>query len=772
MDTQHEAPRIPTSPVARPQAVVQGDTFRITVLTDGLVRLEHAADGRFEDRASAFALHRDLPVPEFEVRDGAVLEVVTRRLHLTYDRRPFSTSGLSVQVRGGVSNYHSVWRYGEDVPDLGGTARTLDRADGEIPLEHGVVSRLGYGVVDDSTTPVLTDDGWVEPRDGSRQDVYVFAYGLDHRDAVKALYAVSGRQPLLPRFALGNWWSRYYAYTADEYRELMDRFEAERVPLSVAVLDMDWHHVDVDPVHGSGWTGYSWNRELFPDPKGFLDDLHRRGLHVTLNVHPADGVRQYEDAYVAIAEALGHDPGLGAPIAFDVTDRAFMRAYFELLHRPLEDEGVDFWWIDWQSGPYSRVAGIDPLWMLNHFHFLDNATGGRRPITFSRYAGPGSHRYPVGFSGDSVISWASLDFQPYFTSTASNIGFGWWSHDVGGHYGGQRDDELAARWVQLGVLSPINRLHSSNNPFNSKEPWRFDVEARQVMTAWLRLRHRLLPYLHTMNHRAARDGEPLVQPLYWEHPDVPDAYALRNPYLFGSELLVAPITSPRDPATRRGSVTAWLPPGTWVDVLTEQVYVGDRRLELHRDLSTIPVLARSGAIVPLDADPAPADATAHPAALEVGVVVGADGRFVLVEDDGRGDGLGEDGVVRTELVYDQASGTLTIGPATGALGAIPAERGWRVRFLGTGRTIEVKPTPVGERATATVGPDPVPRDTRIAERVFTLLDRAQIPYDVKQRVHAVATRDMDAGVRMAHLGTLGLRPALLSAVGEMLLASP
>ena len=149
------------------------------------------------------------------------------------------------------------------------------------------------------------------------------------------------------------------------------------------------------------------------------------------------------------------------------------------------------------------MAGIDPLWMLNHFHFLDSARDGKRPLTFSRYAGPGSHRYPVGFSGDTLITWASLDFQPYFTATASNIGYGWWSHDIGGHMFGGKDDELATRWVQLGVFSPILRLHSSLSPFNTKEPWRFGPEARAVMTEFLRLRHRLVPYLHTMNHRAA-----------------------------------------------------------------------------------------------------------------------------------------------------------------------------------------------------------------------------------------------------------------------------
>ena len=153
-----------------------------------------------------------------------------------------------------------------------------------------------------------------------------------------------------------------------------------------------------------------------------------------------------------------------------------------MLHRGLEDDGVDFWWLDWQSGPHSRVAGIDPLWMLNHFHFLDSARDGRRPLTFSRYAGPGSHRYPVGFSGDTVISWASLAFQPYFTATASNIGYGWWSHDIGGHMFGGKDDELATRWLQLGVFSPILRLHSSANEFTTKEPWTYAPEARAVMT--------------------------------------------------------------------------------------------------------------------------------------------------------------------------------------------------------------------------------------------------------------------------------------------------
>lgn len=295
--------RLPTSPVAHAAAVVAGDRFRFTVLTTGLIRLEWAEDGAFEDRASTFALHRDLPVPDFRVVESDdVLEIITRRFHLTYDRRRFSASGLKVDGLGGMSSYRSTWRYGDADASLGGTARTLDVADGRVPLGPGVVARGGIAVLDDSASFLFTDDGWVAARpEGDRVDLYVFASGHDFSGALAALYAVSGGQAFLPRWALGNWWSRYHRYSADDYLALLDRFDAEGVRFSVAVIDMDWHRVDsVPPEFGSGWTGYSWERSLFPDPEAFLAALHERGLRVTLNVHPADGVRAFEDAYAGL----------------------------------------------------------------------------------------------------------------------------------------------------------------------------------------------------------------------------------------------------------------------------------------------------------------------------------------------------------------------------------------------------------------------------------------------------------------------------------------
>lgn len=784
--------RLPLSPVAHDAAVVQGRQFRITVLADGLVRVEWAADGVFEDRASTFALHRDLPVPAFRLVEGDdVLEVLTERLHLTYDRRRPSASGLRVDVVGGISAWHSTWRFGDADASLGGTARTLDTVDGRTPVGPGVVARGGVAVLDDSGSFLFTDDGWVAARPtGDRFDLYVFAFGHDFAGALAAFHAVSGMQPLLPRWALGNWWSRYHRYSAADYLALLDRFEREGVRFSVAVIDMDWHRVDsVPPEHGSGWTGYSWERSLFPDPEGFLADLHARGLAVTLNVHPADGVRGFEDAYADVARALGRDPDDRLPIAFDITDPAFLRAYFEILHHRLEAQGVDFWWLDWQQGPYSRVPGIDPLWMLNHFHFLDSGRDGRRPLTFSRYAGPGSHRYPVGFSGDTVISWASLAFQPEFTATASNIGYGWWSHDIGGHLWGVRDDELTLRWAQLGVWSPILRLHSSNNPFLAKEPWAFPAETRQGIDEALRLRVRLVPYLHTMNHRAAREGVPLVLPLYYEAPGEPAAYGSPSAYRFGSELVVAPITAPRDPVTLQGEVVAWLPPGTWTDIATAVVHEGGRTVRLHRDGSGVPALLRAGGILPL-AGERETDAAVNPAHLEVLVAPGEDGRFTLVEDDGTGATVDAVPTVRTALHWDQSSGTLTIDPAAGPAGVVPATRRWTVTVLGLpadtavlvdgaahptsaaapGRVSVTLTRDTGSSVTVGVGPDPHPATQDLDARIFALLNAAQYPYEAKAALWRIASAPRSPAARLAELQALDPPKALLSALTELLTA--
>ena len=812
--------KLEAHPVSKKEAIIQGDCYRITMLTSALVRLEYNSEGVFEDRATQSVLNRDFPVPEFKVvEDEEELVIYTDSLEIHYNRKPFAANGLSIKVVGGGSGWGRNWNYGDEPSDLLGTARTLDGCDGamklsddaylkgdtpmnekysgKVKMEHGIISRKGFAVVDDSHSMALTEDGWVSPRQGDGEDLYFFGYGHRYLESLKDFYYLCGKQPLLPRYAFGNWWSRYHRYTEEEYKELVERFEDEKLPFSVAVVDMDWHIVDdVDPKYGSGWTGYTWNKNFFPDPKGFMSWLHEHNMKITLNVHPADGIRAYEELYPRVAEKMGIDPESEIAVQFDPADPHFMEVYLKDLHHPLEEEGVDFWWLDWQQGTVTKVPGLDPLWMLNHYHFLDSGRDGKRPMTFSRYAGPGSHRYPVGFSGDTHITWESLDFQPYFTSTASNIGYGWWSHDIGGHMLGYRDDELEARWYQYGVFSPINRLHSSNSAFSGKEPWNFSMEVRSTMDDFLRLRHKLVPYLYTMNYRAWKEDTPIVVPMYYDYPETVfwGKNQAPNQYFFGRELMVTPVTTKCIPELKRAKTKVWLPEGTWFDFFNGMIYEGGRSMDLYRTLEEIPVLAKAGAIIPMTEKISALDVESNPDELTVRVYAGADNTFALYEDDNTTMAYEKDDCAKTSMTLDWGARKFTIAPVEGNQSLVPESRMYCVEFGGSTAKeakvfvngveadAEVKEkdglltiavTDVKPQDTVTIC---LPEDTEIAKndvmtRAMDLLLHAEISYITKEQIaNLLHKADGKVAILAAELQSMELSNDLRGALLEIITA--
>lgn len=616
----------------REEMVVRGEKYRISVLTERLIRLEYSKKGVFVDEKTQTIMNRDFETFRFRVEEKEdSLSIVTKYLRLIYDKKEFSGEGLKINVSGNFGTTSSVWHYGDKNESLKGTVRTLDTIDGATELGEGVVSKKLWSFIDDSKSMLLVDDDFVIREDEEAIDIYFFGYGLDYKEALRDFYKLSGATPLLPRYSLGNWWSRYYKYTDESYLELLERFKREDIPFNVAVLDMDWHITDVDSKYGTGWTGYTWNKEYFKEPEKFLKEVHERGYKITLNVHPADGVRAFEDSYREFAKFMGVNIKNEDPVLFDIADKKFREGYFKYVHHKLEKQGVDFWWIDWQQGENSGKKGLDPLWLLNHLHYKDIQRDKRRGLILSRYAGVGSHRYPLGFSGDTIITWDSLNFQPYFTATASNIGYSWWSHDIGGHMNGTRDDELFVRWVQFGVFSPIMRLHSTCNDFSGKEPWNYNDIANAIIKKYLRLRQRLIPYLYTMNLKTHKDGLPLILPIYYFEAENEKAYNYPNEYYFGEDLLVCPITEKGDELSKLSRVKAYLPKGCWVDIFTGIKYAGEREIELYRSLDDIAVFARLGSILPLDARKS-GNEIDNPNELDLHVFAGADGSYSLAED--------------------------------------------------------------------------------------------------------------------------------------------
>jgi alpha-glucosidase (family GH31 glycosyl hydrolase) len=663
------------SPNADPAAVVNAGYARFTILTGRLIRMEYSPNGQFEDHASLAFLYRRQPVPAFQTRKmGEGLEIETEYLLLSYQPRKngFTRQSLAVTVKstGAVWHYKDIWW---SSGQLFGTARTLDGASGHTELELGLMARNGWAVIDDSKSVVFNPDSWVEPRSHSENlDLYFFGYGRDYVGCLRDFCKVSGPIPMIPRYILGSWWSRYWAFSQTELTSLMEDFARNQVPLSVCIVDMDWHL--------DGWTGYTWNRDLWPDPQKFIDWLHARGLRTALNLHPSDGVGPHETQYKDMAQAVGQDPALGDAVPFDIANPTFVKAYFDLLHHPYEKMGVDFWWMDWQQERVTSIPGLDPLWWLNHLHYLDLGRDGiKRSFVFSRWGGLGNHRYPIGFSGDTQITWESLAFQPYFTATAANVGYGWWSHDIGGHMSGIEDDELYTRWVQFGAFSPILRLHSTKNPYHDRRPWGRGPAAAIAAASAMRFRQRLVPYIYTMAWRTYRDSIPLVTPMYYWHPEEDAAYEARDQYWFGSQLVVAPFISPADPQVGFSRQRVWLPEGNWYHFFSGEQVEGGKWRVYYGGLEDIPVFARAGAIVPLGPND-PAAGFGNPEALTIHVFPGADGVFDLYEDDGETTAYRTEDAVFTRFTQssDPANLRFVIEPARGNSALVPARRVYEI----------------------------------------------------------------------------------------------
>lgn len=749
MEKLHSYLTVDTRAKTPAENIVMVGATRISVLLPQVIRIEHDKSCTFTDAPTQSIWYRDHGKVAFTSRQsGSHVTIDTGKASFTVD----TAHSKLLYVKIGDITIRPNTRH-----NLKGTARTLDGTFGPIPLKDGVLSSDGVALLDDSKSLLLDADGMVTAREHREQDLYVFAFGKDYIGAVHALYALSGKAPLVPRFALGNWWSRYYAYRQEEYQDLMLEFARKDIPLTVATIDMDWHWVDLKAHfdgdfgnkawYGShGWTGYSWNTDLFPDPQGFLQFLHAQGLKTTLNLHPAAGFRWFEDCYAEMAKAMGADADKREAVEFNITDAKFINNYMDIGHHKHEKDGVDFWWIDWQQGTKSALAGLDPLWSLNHFHYLDSGRAGKRPLILSRYAGIGSHRYPLGFSGDTAMSWKVLRFQPYFTATAANCGYTWWSHDIGGHHFGEHSDELYTRWVQFGVFSPILRLHSTSNDLFGKEPWNYSWTAEHLVTDALRLRHSLIPYIYSMNYRNYSEGRALCEPLYYTNPDESAAYRCKNGYMFGSELLVCPVTTKCDRHTKRAETTVYLPKGRWTNFYTGEIYQGGKTVRIHSGLNSIPVFAKSGAIIPMSKDAG--NRAANPENLLLCLYRG-NHTFTLYEDDGETNDFLSGDCSKTEIALHESGETLklTLGGAQ-EKSYMPKNRTFTLRFADVIAAERAEITVDGQTVTAEISQTPeqgvmvylppLPIDVRLTVTLYGITEKKNPPYE--ERIRTVLTQ--------------------------------
>ena len=361
-------------------------------------------------------------------------------------------------------------------------------------------------------------------------------------------------------------------------------------------------------------------------------------MKATLNLHPASGVQPWEAAYPAFAKAMGIDPATKKYIPFDITNKKFAINYMNLLHHPLEAQGINFWWLDWQQEQITKLPGVNPTWWLNYVHFTDQQREGKRPLLFHRWGGLGNHRYQIGFSGDTISVWDSLAFQPWFTATAANVGYAYWSHDIGGHMPGAVDPEIYTRWIQFGALSPILRTHTTKNPDSERRIWAYPEPYSDIMRNAFRQRYAMQPYIYTEARRTYDTGVAFFHPLYYNWPEAEEAYTQKNEYLFGDNMIVAPITAPVDAASQLASQSVWIPPGEWVESATGKHFTGPLSVTRNFSISQVPVYLRAGDIIPMQPDMEyTGEKPVDPLIVQMApLAAGQTSTYTLYEDSGEG----------------------------------------------------------------------------------------------------------------------------------------
>lgn len=590
---------------------------RFTVINSNLIRIEEkSSTGVFNDNRSLLAVNRSTEFKDFSLsKNENSIQITTANIDLKYiaNGKSLEGSNLSADITDGVMIAH--WNAGlKNSENLGGPNTTLDGVSTAVPLQDGLLSKNGWYLLDDSKTPVLTKT-WVRSRTKNEMgtDWYLFGYGRNYNAALSALTVLGGEVPMPRAKALGSWYSRYWPYSSDEFKQIVGEFGSHGFPLDVIVQDMDWQ--TGKDLHPNKWTGFTYDRKLTPDPVGFNDWLHQNGLATTLNLHPAGmikdpnhagkylpsgGVGPFEENYVPFMKALGVDPKSKKIIPFDAGNEKYMRAFLANILDPLKKQGPDWWWLDWQQEYFTpSIPDLRNLSWLNVLLYENTSQNGIRGQSFSRWGGWGDHRHSIHFSGDAYTYWSALEFEVPFTAVSGNAGLFFWTHDIGGHMG-PKIDEAFARWIQFGAFSAALRLHS-NRAAADRRPWEYPPEVESSAKVSYNLRSKLFPYLYTSVWESHLKSIPLLRPMYYAYPNADEAYQNPQQYLFGENLLVAPIVSPGSGPKKVSSQIVWFPQGTWFNLITGEEFSGNMRRLISGDLDEIPVFLKAG--VPLVMQP-------------------------------------------------------------------------------------------------------------------------------------------------------------------------
>ena len=671
-------------------ANLHGERLRIDVVRDDVVRLKISRGGAF-DEAPTFAVVGEPGPASFSVEFGEVVRVRTAALVVTLGLEPFAldvhrTDGSPViesalpyatlndafEVRRRCAVGDAIYGLGEKTGSVNRRGRCFtlwntdvlnpyaaaefggDRTSADFDPYYVSIPFFYHHTVDGQASASFIDNGYRAVYDfgaeiairfeGGQYTEYVFA-GPRIPAILEAYTWLTGRAAPPPLWALGYHQCRWFDYTQDAVEAIGARHRELGIPCDALWLDIEYM---------DGYRVFTWDTEKFPDPQGMLARLREQGLRVITIIDP--GVK-YEPGYAVFDAAVARDvlcrteggdiyvgevwPGDTAFPDF-VTEDA--RAWWGELNAAHVQSGLAGIWND-MNEPSTGV--VPPERMLfdrgraSHARYhnqyallmamgtgagLRDALPDNRTFVLSRAGFAGIQRVAANWMGDNQARWDHL-----WLSMPMAMGFGlsgqpFVGADVGG-FQGQSHPELFLRWMQMGALTPFFRNHSERGK-SDQYAWAWGETVLEHAREAIKLRYRLLPYIYTAFIHATETGEPVQRPLVFDHQDDPLTREISDEYLFGRDLLVAPVVVPG--ATAR---QVYLPAGDWYDWHTGAAVRGGQFVIADTPMDRIPLFARAGAVIPMWPEAPPSTDGYHPVEIELHVFPG-EGVSILHEDDG------------------------------------------------------------------------------------------------------------------------------------------
>lgn len=652
--------------ISNKESIIMGEKYRITLLTDNLVRLEYNKKGKFEDRPTQKVINRKFEKPNFTIyQTETLIQIVTPFYKIDYVKnKNFNKNKLDLtdNVKISILNSEKTWSYNKkNKKEYISIAYSLDNYPNNIKRNKGLYSKTGFAVLDDTNSKVLTETGELKERDNKELDIYVFIYGKDFSKCINDYFKITGYPKLLPRYAYDNWWYKNDDYDKLEIINLVNKFRENNISISTILMGNFWHN--------EGDLMFFKNKL---DITNLTNILNGTNIHMGVTLNPEEEIKKDTGTY----QVLEKDNIINKNTKLLPFSNETQNIYTNYIIKNIIANKMEVINIDYNNIKDKNTLDILVRKIKDSYKLYYN----KRNIVISRNHEYSPHTDTLIITGKTKVDWDTLKIIPEYISSSSNMGISYITTPIGGFSDGIENFELYIRYIELGTFLPVQLLASDQGKYYKREPWKWDISQLEIIEKYLKLRTMLIPYIYSESFNYHKYGSPIIQPLYYKYPKIYEDKLYKNEYYFGSELLICPITKKKNELIDRTVQKIFIPEGIWYNMLDGKKYIGNKYYDEFYQEEDYPVFCKAGSIIPLSLD----NNSNTPINLELNIYPGANGEYNLYEDDG----ISYDyetanyAITNIKYTYTEDCYQLSIEPSNN-IGILPSLRNYYIKFKNT-----------------------------------------------------------------------------------------